>query len=74
MGYINLGKKIYMINMANVVGELQYIFLVKHQTSFLHVLIISGINVVISERFDIFFEPLMEELKMLWEVRIHVKC
>ncbi len=63
-----------MINMANVVGELQYIFLVKHQTSFLHVLIISGINVVISERFDIFFEPLMEELKMLWEVRIHVKC
>jgi hypothetical protein len=74
MGYINLWKKIYMINMANVVGELQYIFLVKHQTSFLHVLIISGINVVISERFDIFFEPLMEELKMLWEVRIHVKC
>jgi len=30
MGYIHLGKEIYMINMANVVGELQYFFLVKH--------------------------------------------
>jgi hypothetical protein len=36
-------------------------------------LIILGPNVVTGEQFDIFIEPLVEELKMLWDGGINVR-
>ncbi len=36
-------------------------------------LIIPGTNVVTVEQFDIFIEPLVEELKMLWDGGVNVQ-
>jgi hypothetical protein len=64
-------NKKYFIMLSLIILGLQYTSLVDNKKYFIMLsMIILGPNCMIGEAFDVCLQPLSEELKQLWEVKI----